>query len=370
MNMLDIASLRKKIKPLFCWIVIVPTFFSLIYFSFWASDIYISESSFVVRSARNQTSLTGIGALLQNVGISRSQDDAYTVQEFIRSRTAVDRLVQLLPIKSYYEDQGDLLKRFNSFGLNHEDESFYQYFLNFQSIYLDPLSGIATLKIRAFKAEEAQKINRALLDEAEQLINRLNERARQDTIKSAEKTVKDAEQHVNETAQELTQYRIKHAVVDVKAQSELLLNLISGLQSELINTQSQLAQIKSISPNNPQVRTLTIREQSIQKEIDKQLQLIVGNESSLATQTAEYQRLVLNNTLAQQELTTAIASLQQAKIEADRKQLYLEVIAQPSKPDLALEPYRIYNILATLFFSLLIYGIIRLLIASIREHRN
>ncbi|HDR1441527.1 TPA: capsule biosynthesis protein, partial [Pasteurella multocida] len=45
-------------------------------------------------------------------------------------------------------------------------------------------------------------------------------------------------------------------------------------------------------------------------------------------------------------------------------------ISYPNEPDLALEPYRLYNILATLFISLILYGITLLLLASIREHKN
>ncbi|EJS83087.1 HexC, partial [Pasteurella multocida subsp. multocida str. P52VAC] len=56
--------------------------------------------------------------------------------------------------------------------------------------------------------------------------------------------------------------------------------------------------------------------------------------------------------------------------EAERQQLYLEVISNPNTPDLALEPYRIYNIIATLFISLILYGITILLLASIKEHKN
>lgn len=360
----------KKIRPLFWGTVILPTFCSFVYFSFWASDVYISESSFVVRSAQNQASLSGMGALLQNVGFSRSQDDTYSVQEFMRSRTAIDELAQLLPLKSYYENQGDMFSRFNSWGTETENEAFYQYFRNFQSISLDSLSGIATLQIRAFNAADAKSINQALLNQGEQLINRLNQRARRDTIMYSEQAVNEAEQNVAQTADALTQYRIKNGVFDLKAQSEVLLSLVSRLQDELINVQTQLEQIKALSPQNPQIATLKVREKSIQGEIDKQIKLILGGGQSFATQTAEYQRLVLNNTLAQQQLSTAITALQNAKNEADRKQLYLEIIAQPSEPDLALEPHRLYNILATFFFGLLVYGIVRLLVASIREHRN
>ena len=50
-NMLDTLINRiKGISPLFLFTVVVPTLVAILYFGFFASDVYISESRFVVRS--------------------------------------------------------------------------------------------------------------------------------------------------------------------------------------------------------------------------------------------------------------------------------------------------------------------------------
>ncbi|WP_159991089.1 capsule biosynthesis protein [Pelistega ratti] len=362
-------KLFKKTNKLFALTVLIPTFCAFFYFSFWASDIYISESSFVVRSPNNQAALSGMGAVLQNVGFSRSQDDSYTVREYMTSRNALSQLEQKLPLREFY-NKGDIFSRFAPFGIGESNEEFFRYFRHKESVSLDSVSGITTLRIRAFDAEAAQQINMELLQQGETLINRLNERARHDTIAFAEQAVQEATTRVEETANALTQYRINNVVFDVQAQSEVQLALISKLQSELINIQTQLDQVRSISPANPQVKTLKAREASIQEEMQKQIQQVLGGGDSTANQTAEYQRLVLDNTLAQQQLTSAMTTLHNTKNEAERQQLYLEVIEQPSKPDFAVEPYRLYNILATLIIGLMLYGILTLLLASIKEHKN
>lgn len=367
------ATPKKKkwfAKPLFWLTVILPTAFSTVYFGAVASDIYISESSFVVRSPKNQASLTGFGALLQGSGFSRSQDDSYTVQEYMRSRTALEQLQQELPVKSFYDSQGDILSRFNGFKLNGSQEAFFRYFKDRLSIDLDSVSGIATLRVRAFKPEEGQQINQKLLSLGEELINRLNERARKDTLEYAEQAVEDAEKNVNNTAEALSKYRIKNKIFDLPAQSGVQLSLISTLKSELIRVETQLAQLVSITPDNPQVPALEMRQKSLRKEIEQQSKNLSGSNNSIATQTSEYQRLVLANELAQQQLTAAMTSLQNTRGEADRQQLYLEVINKPSQPDWALEPHRLYNILATFIIGLMLYGVLSLLIASIREHKN
>lgn len=357
-------------KPLLWLTVIIPTAASTVYFGSIASDVYISESSFVVRSPKNQSSLTGFGALLQSTGFSRSQDDAYTVQEYMRSLTALEQLQQTIPVKSFYDSKGDIFSRFNGFGLNDSQEAFFRYFKDHLSIDLDAVSGISTLKVRAFDAAEGQLVNQKLLDMGEELINRLNERARKDTLEYATQAVQEAEKNVSDTADALTKYRIKNKIFDLPAQSGVQLSLISSLKSELIRVETQLAQLLSITPENPQVEALEMRQKSLRKEIEQQSKSLSGSNNSIATQTAEYQRLVLANELAQQQLTAAMTSLQNTRGEADRQQLYLEVIDKPSKPDWALEPYRLYNILATFIIGLMLYGVLGLLVASIREHKN
>lgn len=359
----------KRINPLLWLSVIIPTALSGIYFGAIASDVYISESSFVVRSPRNQTALSGVGALLQNSGFARAQDDTYTVQEYMRSHTALTQLQQDLPVRAFYE-QGDLFSRFNGFGWNDSQEAFYTYFKKRLSVDFDSVSGIATLRVRTFQPEDGQQINQKLLDLGESLINRLNERARTDTIVFAEQAVGSAEARVKQTADALTEYRVKNKFVDLPAQSSAQLAIMSNLDSELIRVETQLAQLLSITPENPQVSALQQRRASLQKQLEQKSKVLSGSGNSIATQTADYQRLMLDYELAQQQLSTAITSLHNTRNEADRQQLYLEVINQPSKPDWAQEPYRLYNILATFIIGLMVYGILSLLLASVREHKN
>ena len=67
-------SLKERIagiNRLFLITVVIPTTLAVIYFGLIASDIYISESRFVVRSPQKQQSAMGLGSLLQSAGFSR-----------------------------------------------------------------------------------------------------------------------------------------------------------------------------------------------------------------------------------------------------------------------------------------------------------
>lgn len=371
LNRQRILGCLKAVKPLFLCTVLVPTICAAIYFSVWASDQFQSEASFIVRSSNNQATLSGLGALLQTAGIARSQDDTYTVQQYIQSRAALSILEKQFPIRQFYENKGDVFSRFNGFGLSNYDEGFYQYYDQKVDVQIDAVSGISTLYVRSFSAQDSQKINQALLKASESFINRLNDRARKDTVAFAEQHVQTAERFVKEASDKLMEYRTKNGVFDLKEQTAVQMSLVSKLQDELIMIQTQLDQIRAVTPENPQIAGLKARERSLRKEIERQMFSIAGRDNnSIASKAAEYQRLYIENDLAEKQLAAALASLEAAKAEAERKQLYLEVVSPSSLPDMPQGPRRFYNIIATFVIGMMIYGILRLLIASIREHKN
>lgn len=85
---------------------------------------------------------------------------------------------------------------------------------------------------------------------------------------------------------------------------------------------------------------------------------------------AEYQQILINNTVAKQQFEAATLSLRNAQVEITKKQLYLERIEQPSVSDVSFKPARAYYTISTFIISLIIYGIFNLIIAGIREHKD
>lgn len=351
--------------------VVAPTILATIYFGLIASDVYISESRFVVRSPDRPVA-TGLGALLKGAGFSRSQDDTYTVHDFMKSRDALGKINAQLPLaKAFGGSDVDLFSRFNGLGLDGSYEALYRYYQNHLAIDLDTASSISALKVSAFKAEDAYRINTMLLELGERLINQLNERGRQDMIRFATSEVAIAEQKAKAAGLALSGYRNDKTVFDPERQSALQLQLVSKLQDELIATKTQLDQVRTFTPENPQIPALQKRASSLQAEMDSQMAKVAGGGgTSLTNKATEYERLALERVFADKQLGAALGSLEQARNDAQRKQLYLERIVQPNKPDVAMEPRRLRGILATFILGLICWGVLTILVAGIREHRD
>jgi capsular polysaccharide transport system permease protein len=352
--------------------VIIPTLLSAVYYGLIASKIYISQSSFVVRSPQQQTS-SGLGAFLQTTGLSgfsEAQDDVYTVKDFILSRSALRDLNDQLDLTSVWSsDQIDFLHRFGLFGFRKKFEYLYLYYHNRVNVDLDSHSNITTVSVDVFSPDQALQINELLLQGAERLVNKLNDRARQDLIGYASDEVDRAQKGVKDAALALSTYRNKEAVVDPEKQSTLHFELIAKLQDELIATRTDLANLRVFAPNSPNPPTLELKAKTLQSAMDAELAKVAGNQDSLSSKDAEYQQLVLERGFAEQQLASALTSLETARNEAQRQQLYLDIIAKPIRPDTAMEPKRVEGVAVTLLVGLIAWGILSMLVAGIREHQ-
>jgi capsular polysaccharide transport system permease protein len=356
---------------LFLVCVALPTAVAVAYYGFIASDVYVSQSLFVVRSPERQ-STSPLGMLFKGAGFSRAQDDAYVVHDFMMSREALTALEDKLGIKQKFSDASiDPFSRFTGIDPDPSFEAFHRYFQKHAQQQIDSLSSITTLTIRAYTPQDAQRINQELLLLSEARVNQLNTRGRQDLINFAQQEVADAQRRALEASLVLADYRNKKGVIDPERQTAIPLQQIAKLQTELLAAKTQLAQVMLLAQENPQIPSLKQTVAMLEKEIALESAKVTGDtKQSLASKAADFQKLAMNKEFADKMLAGALTTLEQARSESQRQQLYLERIAQPSLPDAALEPRRIRGVLTAFVLGLLLWGIAAMVIAGVKEHQH
>ena len=352
--------------------VFFPTIFACVYYGLIASDVFISETRFVLRSPQKPAQAGIVGALLQGSGFTHSQDDAYSVHDFIKSRDALTALNENLKLKNEYSKSDvDIFSRFAGLDGDNSFEAFHKFYQKHIVIEYDTASSITVLKTSAFNAKDAYLMNVELLDMSEKLVNQLNDRGRMDLVHYAQLEVEDAERKAKGAALAVSKFRSNETVVDPEKQSAQQLLAVGKLQEELITSTNQLAQLKSLAPENPQIPVLKVRMEYIQKAIDAETAKVAGSgKSSLTNKAANYERLNLDREFADKSLAFALTALTSAKNEAQRQQLYLERLVQPSLPDVAVEPRRLRNVLSVFLLSLISWGVLTMLLAGVREHQD
>jgi capsular polysaccharide transport system permease protein len=360
---------KRALSVLVFLIALSPTFLGAIYYGLIATDRYVSEAQFVVRSATRSSGAGGFAAFLQMVGISKSQDDTFSVHDFIGSRDAVIQLAERLPLREMYGvAEADVLSRYPNIFYGRTLEQFHRYLKWRIEVIYNSNTGISTLKVQAFKPEDATQIADHLLRLSEQLINQMNVRIRQDSVRFADDEVKRAEQRTIAAQLAITDFRNREVTLDPTRSSIHVMELVARLSGELSNASALLAEVTASSPSSPQLPALQRRVQAIQEQIAIERARISNTSDGLAQKIAQFEQLTLEREFSNKALAAAITALDGARSEARRQQLYLERVAGPTKPDQALEPQRIFLVATILTVNLIALMIIWLFVAGIRMH--
>lgn len=361
-------SFLRRLDRLFVGFVVVPTFLSIIYFGFLASDIYVSEARFVVRSPERK-SPAGLGIVLAGAGFNNAGEEANAAKAFVGSREALRRINSDGAFaKAYTQPAISIFDRFNPFGIDGSFEKLYQYYLDKVLLEADTTTGILTLQVRGYTAMDVYRFNESLLQMSEETINQMNARGRGDLIRYAEFEVTEAQNRARAAGVAIASYRNREGVVDPEMQATAQMAMISKLQDEVIATEAQLSQLREFTPRNPQIATFENRLRTLRGAIRREMSSLAGGNRSLAATAVQFEKLALEKQFAEKQLTSALASLQEARNEARRQQVYVERIAAPSRPDAPVQPRRLRGVLATLALGLMAWGVASMLRAGVREH--
>jgi capsular polysaccharide transport system permease protein len=351
-------------------LVMLPTLLAVLYYGVLATDRYVSEARFVIRTASKPATLAGgLGALLQLVGMSRSQDDAYAVHDFLISRDAMHELAARVDLKAiYHHPEADLLVRYPSPVSRTTDEGFYRYFERRLDVVVNNSSGLTTLRVEAFQPDDAARVARALLELGEGLVNRLNTRMQEDAVHLAVTEVARAEQQRVESQIAVTAFRNRALILDPGKSSAIVVTLIGKLSAELAAVRTQIGEMEANAPNSPQLQTLRAQAAAIEHQIDTERGRVADDSDGLAAKIEQYERLMLTQEFAVQSLAQAVTALEIARVEARRQQLFLERVVEPGVPDEAMMPRRWRSAFTVFGFNVIGAGIFWLLWAGLREH--
>src|SRR5205823_2347915 len=147
--------------------------------------------------------------------------------------------------------------------------------------------------------------------------------------------VLEAQARGNAAESTLTAFRNRQRVIDPNRSSVAGLDLMGKLQAQLDNMRAERAGLAASAPESPQLPVLDRRIAAFSAQVESERSRIAGESDSLAPVVGDYERLSLNRDIAVKSLEAAEASLESARIDARRKQLYLERIVQPGLPDKA-----------------------------------
>jgi capsular polysaccharide transport system permease protein len=333
-----------------------------------AAPRYVSESEFMVRTL-GSSDMGNIATLLTDQKVTRASDETYAVSEYMTSRDAVDVLVKNNRLRELLDaPQADFINRFPNFYTRDTRERLYWHFQNFVDLDVSSESGIAKLQAIAFTPQDALALNKAMLKNAEDFVNRLNTQIFADSLTLAAADVENLKAKFTEIETRLTAYRNSQSVLDPNKEVFDTLTRIGALMTKLSQAESEMAQTTSLTPRSPQIASMASQAAALRDQISAERARMAGAQGSLAGKFGEFDRIVLDRTLASKQLESALAQFDKSRADATRQHFYLQTVVDPEAPDMATRPRRLLNIAAIAAFSLCFYSISRAILKNIREH--
>lgn len=350
--------------------VVAPTVLAAIYYLLIASDIYVSESRFVIKSPdEKRPQLSTLANLIQTTGLSTGQEQSNEVLEFVRSRDALAKLDRSINLRARYgSGDVDFISRFPTPLFDGSFENLYKYYTKMVTANLDPETGTAIVTVKAYTPRDAYQINQTLLTLSEAMINRLNARAEDRAVSEAQREVNLAVERAKKARVALSQYRDQSQLIDPSKQAVGILEISNGLTAQRAALIAQLQLMERETPQNPSIPAMRNRIAAISGQIAAQERRVVGGGGTIASKLGGYENLTVEQEFATENLNVASAALVRARSDAQRQKFYLERVVDPNLPDLPLLPRRLLSILVVAATAACLYFIGWMLIVGILEH--
>lgn len=348
--------------------VLIPTVIVFLYLALFASPIYLAETKFAIRSQNQQQSLDMLSTFFR--AGSSTLSDSYIVQNYIESMDMIDKVDARLHIREHYSDRTrDIWYRLEQ---HPTQDEMLQYWSWAVVPSFDPDTSIMTVEVKAFTPKMAQAVCQAILDFSEDLVNAMNNRARTDAIALAQAEVGRSEQRIRAAQEAMRQYRERTVILDPQAVASGLYSLVNQLEGEITKTTAELAEAMTyMQTDSPRVVMLQNRLEVLQKQLQTEKARLASQmqgDKPLSALVSEFQSLTLEEEFAQRQLTSAMASLETARVQAESKSLYVESFQKPIVPDESLYPRPVVFSLIFMLAAAVLLGLVSLIIAAIREH--
>jgi capsular polysaccharide transport system permease protein len=359
---------RTQLSFVLC--TVIPALLTAIYLAVFASNEYVAEARFAVRSLEERSGLNDANTMLTALGVSRNAtQDAFVVTNYIKSRTIIEDVGGKGLVRDIYARRNvDFLSRFKSTATLEEAWSYWRKKVR---AVIDTRSGVIMLEVRAFTPHDAQRLAQLILERSELLVNQISERSRKDAVARAENEVKTAQERVQRAQGAVLEFRNKNNIINPASGAESVGKIIGELSREKLRLETELGSLNGIvSPDSPTQRLLTQRVANVDKQLGTLREKLTGSQrmSTVSGQIAEYEDLQLQVAFSEKTYSIAQSAYEKARMDQERQQIYLMTIVKPTLPEEAMFPRPVVSSSLVFISAFVFWSAVALFMAAVRDH--
>ena len=351
----------------FVGMVIIPWTLAATYYAGFAAERYVSEASFMIE--QSDGAAAGIDGLSLFGITPQSGNDQLILETFIQSPDMLYHLDKQAGLRQHYIEEADWLSRLSP---DASHESFLSFYRDHMRVQFNDTNGMLDMEIQGFTPEFAENLAELILQRSEAFVNEISHDLADEQLAFVQREVALAEQRLKELTAQLIAFQNETGMLSVTEQGAALSGIMNELQAELVRNQAELQTMVSyLNDSSPQVVALKQRIAALQNQLDtEQARLADDDATTLNDLAAQQQELQLDLDLATKAYSSALLALESARTEASRKLKQLVVVSSPHLSEEAKYPRVAYTLTNILLILLAIYALVRMIRATIREHRD
>jgi len=344
---------------------------AVIYWGLIASDRYVSEAHILIQKTDIAVAQSVDFSSLLGGASSASRADQLLLRDYLLSTDMLFKLDKKLNLRAHYSDWGhDPLSR-----MWFEDaplEIFHRYYRSRVSIEYDEHGGLLVIKAQGYDPKTAQAIAVTLVEEGERFMNSMAHELAREQVVFLERQVREMNAQALAARQTVLEFQNQKGLVSPQTTIQNFANIVGRLEATLAELQTRRASMLGyMMPDSPTVVDLDLQIEAVNKQIEQEKGRLASTKGSTLNQTVEqYQRLQMDAEFSYQIYKTALVALEKGRIEATRTLKKVSVMQRPPLPEYSVEPRRLYNTIVFILVALLIAGIVHLLAAIIRDHKD
>ncbi|MDX5298209.1 MAG: chain-length determining protein [Gammaproteobacteria bacterium] len=338
------------------------------YWAWLATPRYVSEAHIVLDSS--EVSISGFN-LASMVSGAPTGKDLLLLRDHLLSVDMLNTLEATLGLRAHYADPDiDWLSRLSAVDV--PQERFHEYFRSRVRIELDEYAGVLRIRVQAFTPDKAQAIAKTLLEAGERHMNGMSQRLAQEQVTFMEAQVDKLGERLSKAREALLEFQNTHGLVSPTSTVENIAVVTARLEGELAHLRARRNALSAYqSVRSADMIRLDSEIAALRRQIDlENSRLATSKGDALNRVSAEYETLRLQAQFALDMYSNALAALESTRVEAIRKMKQVSVLQQPTLPEYAMEPRRLYNSTLFCILALMVTGILNLLLAIVRDHRD
>lgn len=344
--------------------------FAGVYWGLVASDRYVSEARVIIQ----RTDLNGGASMdfssLLSMGAGNNRADQLLMRDHLLSLDMLRKLEEQLRLREHFSSRGDWLSRL--WDEKAPLEEFLPHFRSRVSVELDEYAGVLSIRAQAYTPEMAQAIAAAMVSEGERTMNALGHALAQEQVSFLENQVQAMSQRAQQARAALLDFQNRKGLVSPQATAENVTAIVNRLEAQLAELQTRrTGMLGYLQPDNANVVELGLQIDAVQRQIGaEKSRLTAPGGKTLNATVEEYGRLEMEAKFAQEVFQSSLIALEKGRVESTRTLKKISVLQSAGLPEYPLQPRRFYNFIVFTITALLLAGVLQLLSAIVKDHKD